>query len=284
MRRPAALTAEAAATRGGRPTTIMRTLVALGPLLVVAAIVLGGPLLWHIGPTAQTLTDRLQGPTWDHPLGTDNLGRDLLARVLHGGRLSLGVSLLITVGTCIIGVTIGMLAAASGWLADTLFLRVTDVLIGIPFLLLALTIAGLTGGGIRGITLAICSLAWISFARVTRDETRRVSRLPMVMAAEAAGARLPRIYLRHILPNIWPPISVLLVVRFSHTILTLAGLSFLGVGAQPPTAEWGAMLDQGLPYFQRAPQVVLAPGLAVTLSCFFVTMSGFALERLMDPR
>jgi peptide/nickel transport system permease protein len=277
-------TPDTPAPAGGSLLAGRRYLLALLPAVVIALGIAFGPFAWHADPTAQALADRLQPPSVEHPLGTDNLGRDLLARVLAGGRLSLGLSLLITLGTCAIGAALGMLAAASGWLADTLFLRITDVLVGLPFLLLALAIAGLSGGGIRGIAIAICALAWVSFARVARDESRRLRGLPMIAAAVASGATPVRVYLRHILPNIWPPLGVLLVVRFSHTILTLAGLSFLGVGVQPPTAEWGAMLDQGVPYIERAPQMMLAPGLAVTISCLCVTLSAMAFERLMDPR
>lgn len=260
-----------------------RYLPAALPLLLVLGTVLLGPLLWRSDPAAQDLADRLRGPSWRHPLGTDQLGRDTLSRVLHGGRLSLGVSLVVTLVTATVGIAVGSAAAGVRGLAETAIMRVVDVMLAFPFLLVALTIAGLSGGGVRGIILAIGAFGWGTYARVARAETLRVRASPMVEAAHALGAGPLRVAVRHVLPNALPALVVLAVVRFAHTILTIAGLSFLGVGVRPPTPEWGAMLYQGLPYLERAPLLVLVPGLTVTGACLLLSAAAEGVQRLLNP-
>lgn len=269
--------------RGRRWRRDGRYLVAMLPLLLVVLTVLAGPLLWRVDPVEQVLLDRLQGPSWAHPMGTDQFGRDTLSRILYGGRLSLGVSLIITAITFAAGIAVGSVAAGAGGLVGGALMRLVDVMLAFPFLLLALTVAGLSGGGISGVILALALFGWGSYARVARAETLRVRALPMVECAAAVGAGPLRIALRHVLPNILPALAVLAVIRFAHTILTIAGLSFLGVGVQPPTPEWGAMLHQGLPYIERAPLLLFMPGLAVTLVCLLVSASAENIRRALDP-
>lgn len=257
---------------------------ALVAALPIAAVVLG-PLVWRVDPITQDLLARLGGPTPEHPLGTDQLGRDLLARILHGGRLSLGVSVLVTGLTSVIGVLLGSLAAQRPHgMLDVLLMRLVDVLLAFPFLLVALAVSGLAGGGIGGIFVALTLFGWVTHALVARGETLRVNRSLFVEAARAVGGSGGRVYLFHVLPNIVSPLLVVTVVRFSQTILAIAGLSFLGVGVQPPTPEWGALLSEGLPYMERAPHVLLAPGIAVTVSCLVLTLGAEALRGALKPR
>ena len=176
-----------------------------------------------------------------------------------------------------------MQAAGAGGLVDLVLMRLVDVLLAFPFLLLALTVAGLSGGGVIGIVLAIGLFGWGTYARVCRAETLRVRASPMIEAARAVGASPLRIGVVHVLPNALPALAVLAMVRFAHTILTIAGLSFLGVGVQPPTPEWGAMLNQGVPFLERAPLVVLMPALAVTGACLLLSASAEGLRRAIDP-
>lgn len=256
------------------------------PVLTLAALVLVfgvGPLVWPIDPRAQELANRLRGPSVGHPLGTDQFGRDVLTRVLYGGRLSLGASLLVTLLTAVVGIGVGGLTASRRGVVEAVLMRAVDVLLAFPFLLVALAIAGLSGGGIRGIVLTLGLFGWGTFARVSRGETLRVRSLPFVEAARALGASPLRVYLRHVLPGTAPALVVLALVRFAQALLSIAGLSFLGVGVQPPTAEWGAMLNEGQPFMERASHLLLAPGLAVFCSCLVVTLAAEALRTGLDP-
>lgn len=259
--------------------TVIPTLL----LLLVVGFVTVGPLLWRTDPRAQVLTTRLQGPTVNRPLGSDQLGRDLLSRVLHGGQLSLGVSLVVTLVSAAIGIALGSIAATRGGFVDRVISRLVDILLAFPFLLLALVVAGLSGGGVNGIVLALGLLGWGTYARVARVETARVRTYPFIDATYVVGASPLRTFFVHILPNAAPALIVLAVARYGQTILTIAGLSFLGVGVRPPTPEWGAMLSEGLPFLERAPHVLLAPGLAVTISCLIVSLAAEAWRRILDP-
>jgi peptide/nickel transport system permease protein len=259
------------------------TLVPTLLLALVVGLVALGPFVWQVDPRAQILTTRLRGPTIDRPLGSDQLGRDLFSRVLHGGRLSLGVSLMVTLVSAAIGITLGSIAASRGGLVDLFITRMIDILLAFPFLILALVVAGLSGGGVNGIVLALGLFGWGTYARVARVETARVRAYPFVEAARVVGVNPVRTFLVHILPNAAPALLVLAVARYGQTILTIAGLSFLGVGVQPPTPEWGAMLAEGLPFLERAPHVLLAPGLAVTISCLVVSLAAEAGRRALDP-
>ncbi|MFN8523900.1 MAG: ABC transporter permease [Chloroflexota bacterium] len=252
----------------------------LGALLVTLLV---GPAVWSVDPRAQVLTARLSGPSATNPLGTDQLGRDLLSRVLHGGRLSLGVSLVVTLLSAAIGIAVGSCAASRGGWTDAALVRVVDILLAFPFLILALVVAGLWGGGVSGIVAALGLLGWGSYARVARVETARIHAHPFVEAARVAGASPIRTFWRHVLPNAAPALIVLAVARYGQTILTIAGLSFLGVGVQPPTPEWGAMLAEGLPFLERAPHVLWAPALAVTVACLIVSVVADAWRRALDP-
>ena len=262
-----------------------RGAIALGLLLLLlpGLIAVGGPLIWRHDPLRLEVTARLRGPSPAHPLGTDSLGRDVLARVLGGGRLSLGVSLLVTAITAATGIALGCLAASRGGLIDLGLTRLVDILLGFPFLLLALAVAGLAGGGVAGIVLALGLFGWGTYARLARAETLRIAALPFVDAARSLGARDRRVLARHVLPALAPALLVVAVVRFGQTILTIAGLSFLGVGVQPPTPEWGSLLFESLPFLERAPHVWLAPGLAVTLACLLISVGAELLRQALDP-
>jgi peptide/nickel transport system permease protein len=254
-----------------------------GLLVLVVGLVTLGPALWPVDPRAQTLTARLREPSFDRPLGTDQLGRDLLARILHGGRLSLGVSLVVTAISAVIGVALGGIAASRVGLVDLLLTRLVDIVLAFPFLLLALVVAGLSGGGVNGMILALGLFSWGTYARVARVETARVRAMPFVESARAVGLPPVRTFVRHVLPNAMPALLVLAVARYGQTILTIAGLSFLGVGIQPPTPEWGSMLAEGLPFLERAPHVLLAPALAVTLACLVVSLAAEGWRQILNP-
>ena len=272
-----------APARRGDGRRFPRCLPAVAVPLGIAAVFALGPILWPIDPRLQDLPARLQGPSLAHPLGVDQLGRDLLARVLHGGRLSLGVSLLVTAINVLIGTAVGSLAASVGGAIDRLLTRLIDMLLALPTFLLGLSVAALAGGDIAGVVLALSLFSWGSSASAARSEALRVRALPFIEAARSVGIGPLRLFLRHILPSAASSLIVLTVTRFGYALFTVAGLSFLGVGVRPPTPEWGAMLSEAVPFIERAPHTMLAPGLVVTLTFLLVTLAADSLRRALAP-
>ncbi|MCU0493960.1 MAG: ABC transporter permease [Chloroflexaceae bacterium] len=257
----------------------------MGLVLVATLVLLAllAPWLAPHNPNQQHRGQRLAPPSAEFPLGTDNLSRDLLSRLLYGARLSLGATLLATVVIVLIGVLVGALAGYMGGLVDSVLMRIVDTLLAFPGLLLALAIVGMLGPGLTNAIIAVVLVGWADYARIVRGVVLSTREQPYIEAAVALGVRPPAIVLRHVLPNALGPIIVLASLEMGALILTLAGLSFIGLGAQPPTAEWGAMLDQGRAFFQRAPQLMLYPGLLITLAVLGFNLLGDGLRDALDP-
>lgn len=253
-------------------------------LLAIVIVTLCAPWLAHHDPNQQVLTARLHPPSARYPLGADHLGRDLLARLLYGGRSSLLLSALAVLLAAGIGVAIGALAGRVGGLFDEVTMRLVDVLMVFPSLVVALVIAALLQPSFGALLLALTITGWTTYARLARALTLDVLARPFIEAAVAAGVPEGRLLLRHVLPNISGPILATSFLRFGHTLLTVAGLSYLGVGVQPPTPDWGAMLAEAQPYMQRAPLLLLAPALAIFSTALSVTLIGQGLTQHFDPR
>jgi peptide/nickel transport system permease protein len=256
--------------------------LALVSLLFLAA--LAAPLLAPHDPTAVDALRRLEGPSLEHPLGTDHLGRDLLSRLLYGSRWSLG-----TVGVAAslilsIGVTVGAIAGYYGGFIDDLLMRVVDVLLAFPGLILALAVAGMLGPGIENVMIGLVSVWWASYARIVRGMVLGLRERPFVEAARGLGYGDLRIIFRHILPNVLPPVVVLATLEMGELILVIAALNFLGLGAQPPTPEWGAMINDGRAFLLTAPQLMIYPGLAISLAVLGFNLLGDGLRDALDPR
>ncbi len=267
-------------------TWLRRRSVLAGLAIVTLFLVLAlaTPLLTSQDPTAIDAVRRLEGPSIEHPLGTDHLGRDLLSRLLYGSRWSLGTVAIATALIMSIGVAIGLLAGYFGGIVDEILMRVVDVLLALPSLLLALAIAGTLGPGIRNVMLALVSVWWATYARVVRGLVLALRERRFVEAARSLGARDRHIIVRHILRNVVPPVVVLATVEMGELILAIAGLDFLGLGAQPPTPEWGAMLNDGRPFLFTAPQLMIYPGLAISLLVIGFNLLGDGLRDALDPR
>jgi peptide/nickel transport system permease protein len=218
------------------------------------------------------------------PLGTDNLGRDLLSRLLQAARLSIGMAALATVTIVAVAITIGCLAGYLGGWFDALTMRLADVVLAFPGLILALAIVGTLGIGLFNVILSIALVSWAGYARLVRGLVLEVREEPYVEAALAIGASRPRIVLKHIIPNVISPVIVLVSLEMGSLILAIAGLNFLGLGAQPPTAEWGAMLNQGRLFFQSEPQLMIYPGVMIGLSVLGFNLLGDGLRDILDPR
>jgi peptide/nickel transport system permease protein len=253
-------------------------------VLAAALIAIFAPWLAPDPPAAQDLAQRLQPPGAAHWLGTDELGRDILSRLIWGSRVTLGIVALVSVVTAPIGLVLGCAAGyAGGWLEATL-MRVTDVFLALPRLILALAFVAALGPGIENAVLAIAIVAWPPYARVARAETLALRNAEFIEAARLAGASPTRLVLRHILPLCLPSVIVRMSLDMAGVILTAAGLGFLGLGAQPPTPEWGAMIAAGRQYMLDHWWVAAMPGIAIAVLSLAFNLLGDGLRDWLDPK
>lgn len=266
---------------------IVRNRKAMFGLVCITIITLAAVFAPHISPydpNEQNLRNRLQGPSKEHWLGTDHLGRDLFSRIVYGGRVSLKVGF-VAVGTALLlGGAMGLLAGYYGGWLDTVVMRVVDVLLALPGFLLALAIVATLGPSLENVMLAVGIAYTPGLARVTRSAVISVREFEYVSAARAAGAGDARVMWRHILPNSLGPIIVQSTLSMAGAILTAAGLSFLGMGVQPPTAEWGSMLNNARQFYRVAPHAVTYPGLAIMITVLSLNLLGDGLRDAFDPR
>ncbi len=235
-------------------------------------------------PNQQNLRVRLQPPSGEHILGTDHFGRDVFSRIIHGGRVSLQVGF-IAVGIALaVGGLMGLVAAFYGRWVDTAVSYLVDVLLALPGFLLALAIVAALGPSLVNLMIAV-GIAYVpQFARITRSAVLTVIEMDYVTAAQAAGSRDNRIMFKHVVPNSLSPVIVQVTLALAGAILSAAGLSFLGLGAQPPTAEWGSMLNSARPYIRDAHWAVTYPGIAIVVTVLALNMVGDGLRDALDPR
>lgn len=262
-----------------------RTVIA-GALIVglIAGAALAAPLVAPHDPNTVDARAILASPSREHWLGTDNLGRDIFSRLVYGARWSLGAAGIAAAAIVLLGITVGVIAGYIGGLVDDVAMRIVDVLLAFPSLVLALAIVGTLGPSLQNVLIGMVAVWWVDYARVMRGLTLGVRDREYVTAAQCAGASASHVMLRHILPNVVPSVLVLATLELGGLILAISGLSFLGLGAQPPTPEWGTMLNDGRPFFQRAPQLMLYPGLAITLVVVGCNLLGDGLRDVLDPR
>jgi ABC-type dipeptide/oligopeptide/nickel transport system permease subunit len=253
-------------------------------LAVLAFLAVAAPWVAPYDPITIDPRAMLAGSSPAHPLGTDNLGRDLLSRLIWGGRWSLGIALVAGLLIAGIGTLVGIVSGFVGGRLDDVLMRIVDVLLAFPSLVLALAIVGTIGPGTVNVMLGMAAVWWADYARVVRAATLRARADTYVEAAHCCGCPPWRVLTRHVFPNVLPSAIVLATFGFGGLILALSGLGFLGLGAQPPIPEWGTMLDDGRPFFQRAPQLMLYPGLAIALSALGCNLVGDALRDMLDPR
>lgn len=251
-------------------------------LLLMAGCAVAAPALAPADPLSLAGAP-LEGPSRAHPFGTDGLGRDVLSRLLFGGRLTLGMGLAAAAAVTGIGLVVGLVAGYLGGLVDTLLMRVVDVVLTLPGLLAALAIAALLEPGLGAVWVGLVSVWWAGYARIVRGLVVSLAERPFIEGARAVGAGHTRVLFTHILPHAVPTAVVLATLDLGALVLAFAGLSFLGLGAQPPTPEWGAMLNQGRTYFLSAPQVMLVPGIALSLTVFAFNMLGDGVRDALDP-
>ncbi|MBA3438619.1 MAG: ABC transporter permease subunit [Pyrinomonadaceae bacterium] len=258
--------------------------VGLVIIALLAVLALAAPIIAPHDPAAQHLHERLAAPNLTFPLGTDNLGRCLLSRLLYGARVSLTAATTASVLVLLIGVSVGAIAGYAGGWVDMAIMRLVDLLLAFPLLVLALAITGFIGVGMGSVLVGVMSVWWASYARIVRGLVLSLRERPFVEAARAIGASPARIIIRHLLPNVIPPIIVLATLEMGSLLLVISGLNFLGLGVQPPTPEWGAMLNDGRPFLRSAPQLMIYPGLAISLAVMGFNLLGDGLRDKLDPR
>ena len=281
------LTVGTSARRRRRWLALLREPGTVLGLFLVASLLLAGllsPWLPLDDPTKINLPERLLPPSTTHLLGTDHLGRDTFSRIVHGGRMTLLAAITTLALSMTIALTVGILSGYHGGWADTALMGVVDLLLAFPSLILALAVAGALGPGLFNVLLAAGAVWWVGHARIIRGVTLSARQMEYVTAARAAGAGSRRIILRHIAPNILGPIIVIASLDVGWIILGIAGLNFLGLGAQPPTPEWGAMLNDARPHLQTEPRLLLLPGLAIFIAVLGFNLLGDGLRDLLDPR
>jgi peptide/nickel transport system permease protein len=282
--------AAAVSARGLR--LVARAPILANPLNVVAFVLIAvfalcalfAPLLAPYDPLFQDLGIRLTPPSPEHWLGTDSLGRDILSRILYGARISLLVGVVVVVSAGLVGTAIGLVAGYVGGFVDEALMRLTEVFLAFPALILAMAIAGALGPSLTNAIIAIAAVTWAVYARLTRGQILSLRRREFVEAARAMGATQMRIVVRHLLPNALAPLMIQASFDLGSSIIAAAGLSFIGFGAQPPTPEWGVMISEGRNYISTQPWLSLFPGLAILLAVGSFNLLGDGLRDAFDPR
>ena len=258
----------------------------IGFAIVIAAVVSAvvGPWIVPYDPAAQDLPQRLAGPSWAHPLGLDELGRDILARLLVGARISLLVGLSVVGISACVGTSIGAIAGYRGGWVDEISGRVMDVLLAFPGILLAIALVAVLGPSLPNVVVALVTIGWVTYARLVRGQVLKVRELEYVQAARALGAPASRILMRHVVPATLSAVTVQATLGMAGAIIAEASLSFLGLGVQPPTPSWGTMLDAGRAHLFDAPHLTLIPGAAIAVLVLGFNFAGDALRDRLDPR
>ena len=252
--------------------------------LVLIVIAFAAPLLAPHDPNVQETARRLEPPSKDHPLGLDDLGRDVLSRILWGARVSLRVGFSVVLLASLVGVTLGAIAGYFGGAADAAIMRVCDILLAFPGILLAIALVAVLGPSLNNVIIALAITAWVGYARLVRGQVLKVREMEYVTAAKALGAKSPRVIVLHVLPNVINPVIVLATLGLAGTILSEAALSFLGLGVQPPTPSWGAMLTAGRRYLGLANHLAIYPGVAIMLAVMGLNFLGDGLIDALDPK
>jgi len=260
------------------------SLLGLSIFVVFVFLAVFAPYVSPYDPIVQSLPERLQPPSVTHLFGTDELGRDLFSRVLWGARISLWMGIMVIAISVSVGTVVGVLAGYLGGRFDELFMRITDMFLAFPMLILAMAIAAALGNSLENTMLAISITSWPRYARLMRAQTLSVKEQLYVEAARSVGASKTRIVFKYILPNCLAPIIIQSSLRMGGTILAASGLGFIGFGARPPTPEWGVMISQGRRYIMGQWWISVFPGLAIFIVVLGLNFLGDSLRDILDPR
>jgi peptide/nickel transport system permease protein len=274
-------------------TRLVSRRTALFGLIVVFAVLVAAVFASFVSPfdpLAQDIGQRLKEPGWQdaqgriHPLGTDHLGRDILSRIVHGSRIALSVGLAAVAISGVLGMAVGLVSGYFGGRVDDFFMRLADVQLAFPFILLAIAVIGVLGPSLRNIIIVIGVSSWVVYARVVRGEVLSIREREFVQAAVALGSRDYRVLVRHVLPNAFTPWLVVATLDMARVIVIESALSFLGLGVQPPTPTWGGMLADGRVYLSTAWWLATFPGLAILVTVLGINLLGDGLRDTLDPR
>jgi peptide/nickel transport system permease protein len=253
-------------------------------IVVLAAVAIFGPALTPYDPIDQSFRIKLRPPSAEHLLGTDEFGRDIFSRIIVGTRVALAVGTVPVLIALLVGVTLGLVAGYYGKAIDQVLMRVIDVMLAFPWLLLAIGIMAVLGPGIRNVMIAVAIVYIPAFARIVRGSVLSIKEKEYVEAARAMGQPDRRILFQHVLANAWAPIIVLATLSIGQAIIYAAGLSFIGLGTQPPDPDWGNMLSSGREYLRDAPWLGFFPGLAILITVLAFNLFGDGLRDALDPR
>ena len=253
-------------------------------LVLLIAAALFAPVVAPYDPLGQNLDQDLIPRSREHWLGTDKLGRDILSRIIYGGRISLLVGITTVALSLAIGVVIGSLSGYFGGWIDQMLMRLVDILMAFPGILLAIAFTAVLGPGLNHVILALCLIGWTGYARLVRGEILSLRERDFIQAARSLGCRPKRIILRHLLPNLLPPLLIQSTFGLAAAIVAEGSLSFLGLGVEPPTPSWGAMLNDGRQFLLVAPHLTMYPGLALMLTVLALNLVGDALQERLQTR
>ena len=248
-------------------------------MAIFAPLVTGG-----IDPTKGSLADAIKAPSAEHIFGTDKMGRDIFARVVYGARVSLVAAFGVVALSFVIGTVLGIVSGYFRGIVDAVIMRIADMMVSFPGLVLAMAVAGILGASIGNAIIAVSVVTWPKYARLARSLVLKIRDRDYVAAAVVTGSKTPYILMRYMLPNALPTLMITAATDIGSLMLELAGLSFLGFGATPPTPEWGLMLSEGRAYMQSAPWLMVFPGLAIFITVVIFNMLGDSLRDILDPR
>ena len=233
---------------------------------------------------AQDLTQAMQPPSKAHLMGTDTYGRDMLSRVLIGAQTSISSTFALVAIITVFGTVVGIFCGYYGGIVDSVMMRISDVCLAFPGLVFAMAVAAILDGGVRNAVIALALISWPKYSRIARGQTLSIKNLPYMQASQLAGDSVLQMIFRHVLPNIAGPILVTSMLDIGTMMMEIAGLSFLGLGAQPPVAEWGSMMSSGRSMLQTYPWIVLSPGLAIFVSVVIFNLLGDTIRDYIDPK
>lgn len=253
-------------------------------LIVLMIMAILAPFIAPFDPLKMNLPERLSRPSFEHPMGTDDLGRDCLSRIIYGARISLTAAALVTAISLMIGIVVGTVSGYFGGIADEVLMRFVDIMLAFPSLIITIAIAGILGPSLENLILAMIVTGWVGYSRLIRSSVLLAKEQDYVVSSKSIGCSSQWIALHHIIPNIITPIVVLATLEMGNVILGICGLSFLGLGAQPPIPEWGSMLEAGLPFMESVPTLMIFPGLMIMITVMAFNFLGDGLRDALDPR
>ena len=262
----------------------MKLIVFTGLAAALLLVTLFAKYICPYDPYAQDLTQAMQPPSAAHLMGTDTYGRDMLSRVLIGAQTSISSTFALVAIITVFGTVVGIFCGYYGGIVDSVMMRISDVCLAFPGLVFAMAVAAILDGGVRNAVIALALISWPKYSRIARGQTLSIKNLPYMQASQLAGDSVLQMIFRHVLPNIAGPILVTSMLDIGTMMMEIAGLSFLGLGAQPPVAEWGSMMSSGRSMLQTYPWIVLSPGLAIFVSVVIFNLLGDTIRDYMDPK